>query len=487
MLGPLEAFVQRCLPDSRLPCSLFRPLSSLLEIPSERKAILSSPPPRMLYTRPPERPTTRRAWWTGYLCVAAVLWLMLWAAINTGPWVFRKTPETTVEWLHYLRAIFPLAVLLMAPLVGHSRIHGAGLPGPLKLWVIYGFVGLFASALSARPLDTMYWGAGYLAVLAALAAYLRGGDPLQRAVELNWLTWAATTGILAILCTVARHVLYSAAQNDLSTYSVMSAVGGSVGGMAMSRSTGMARFAAVPAIVAYVMLWRDVQPWRRMFWGVLFAAAGLLIYMMQSRGAAFSLAFALVAVTYVLGARARIFGIVAIVLGTMAIAVEIIPSETVDRVFAHITRGESVEDMKTMTGRTRDWATGWEYIVKSPVIGYGFQADRYLVRMHIHNTYLYVLITAGFLGLLPFLAGLVGVWVAAYRILRRDVAARFGQEAHFAQAVGILAFFTMRSIPEVSGAMFGVDLMVMAPAMAYLVVLHQSARKLPSSRAPSLP
>ena len=94
------------------------------------------------------------------------------------------------------------------------RIHGKGLPGPLKLWVFYGLVGLGASVCSPQPLDAMYWGACYLSAFAALAAYLRGGDPLQRAVELNWLTWTATTGILAILCVAARHVLYSAAQRQ---------------------------------------------------------------------------------------------------------------------------------------------------------------------------------------------------------------------------------------------------------------------------------
>ena len=32
-----------------------------------------------------------------------------------GPVGFRKTPETTAQWLHYIRAAFPLAVLLVAP------------------------------------------------------------------------------------------------------------------------------------------------------------------------------------------------------------------------------------------------------------------------------------------------------------------------------------------------------------------------------------
>ena len=42
-------------------------------------------------------------WWAPMMCVAGVLWLMLWAGINTGPWVFRRTPEGLREGVHYVR------------------------------------------------------------------------------------------------------------------------------------------------------------------------------------------------------------------------------------------------------------------------------------------------------------------------------------------------------------------------------------------------
>lgn len=418
---------------------------------------------------------------------------MLWAAINSGPWVFRAAPETMREWIHYVRTAFPLAVLLLAPLAAiaaalakpqpsamtgsgpAARSRGAGLPGPLKLWLVYGIVATLASVLSPDPLGALYWGACYLAVFAALAAFLRGGDRLERAVQLNYLTWAVTTGILAILCVVARHVLYNAAESNMSSYGVMAGVGGSVGGMAMSRSSGMARFAAVPAVVACVMLWCDRAWWRRVVWAALFAATCLLVYMMQSRGAIFSLAFALVVVGYVLGVRARLAGIALVILAAVATTAEIVPQETTERVVDHVTRGESPKQLATMTGRTRDWAQGWKHIERSPIVGHGFQTDRWLCKTHIHNTYLYVLLAAGIVGLVPFVLGLGWAWLAAYRALADGLPARLGQQAIYAQAVGILAFFTLRSIPEVSGGLFSVDLMVMLPAIAYLGALEQGA------------
>ncbi len=103
----------------------------------------------------------------------------------------------------------------------------------------------------------------------------------------------------------------------MSTYGVMSSVGGSVGGMAMSRSSGMGRFASVPAIVAFVMLWH--RACGAAIWAPLFAATCVLVYMMQSRGAIFSLAFALVVVSYVLGLRARLAAIAMMILAAVAI------------------------------------------------------------------------------------------------------------------------------------------------------------------------
>jgi len=60
----------------------------------------------------------------------------------------------------------------------------------------------------------------------------------------------------------------------------------------------------------------------------------------------------------------------------------------------------------------------------------------------------------------------------------RKTADQLGQRVFLIQAGGVLAFFTVRSIPEVCGAMFGVDLMVMLPVLAYLGLLGQQEKKL---------
>jgi O-antigen ligase len=114
--------------------------------------------------------------------------------------------------------------------------------------------------------------------------------------------------------------------------------------------------------------------------------------------------------------------------------------------------------------------------MKSPIIGAGPQADRILIGEHVHNTYLYAVMTSGFIGGIAFAGGLLYAWYLFIKMLSRGVADRFGQKTFFIQAGGVLAFFTVRSIPEVSGAMFGIDTMLLLPVLAYLSVLNKTDR-----------
>jgi O-antigen ligase len=114
--------------------------------------------------------------------------------------------------------------------------------------------------------------------------------------------------------------------------------------------------------------------------------------------------------------------------------------------------------------------------MESPLVGWGFQADRFLLGQHAHNAYLYALMTSGFVGGTAFVGGLIWAWIIFLQVLRRGTADRLGQKVFLIQVGGLLAFFTVRSIPEVSGAMFGIDLMIMIPVLAYLGILNRQQK-----------
>ena len=413
------------------------------------------------------------------LSFPALLWIMLWFSINTGPWVFTRTPTTYMGWLHYLRAAFPFVVLLVSGVLSFSS-QGTDVKivyGPMKLWLVYGLISLIACMISSpRPFNAAYWGIAYLSVFTAIRSFLQGPDPLKKAITLNYLSWIITALFLAILVFMARDALFVDNRSGMTGYGVVNRVG-TVSDMAMSRSSGMARFAAVPAVASFVLIWQSRGIFR-LFFGAVFLFSGALVYFMQSRGAIFGLAFALFFIMLFMGVRSRRLGALFLILLGLVLYTGIIPERRVEQVSEHIMRGQDEKQFRSLTGRTRAWEKGWKQALKSPGWGWGPQADRYLIKEHVHNTYMYTLMSAGFAGAAAFAGGLIWAWVLFLRAIIRGFADRFDQRFFLIQAGGILAFFTVRSIPEVCGAMFGVDLMVMLPVLAYLVVLDQKGRAL---------
>ena len=405
-----------------------------------------------------------------FLAPWSVVWIALWFSMNTGPWVFRYTPQGTLAWLHAIRATFPLFIAAGCAAFALSRASAVArmYPGPLKLWFAYGFIGLLAGFGLDEPSSSAYWAVAYLAGFGVIAMISASRDPLEDCLALNRLTWIVTTAFLLTLVVLARDTLVEGSGWEMSGYGQLGKTP-EVAGMAMSRSSGMARFAAVPGIVAFTLLW-EAKGLRKLLWAVPFAGSAFLIYIMQSRGAIFGFAGSLVFVAWFLSRRTRVIGIIAIAMLVFALAINAIPEE----IISHLTRGQDVQQMESMTGRTRAWANAWEEIAKSPLSllwGYGFQSDRMLIGEHVHNTYLYALMTGGFVGAGLFIAGLVWTWWLMFRAMKSRVAEALGQKRFLIQAGGILAFFTIRSIPEVCGANFAVDLLVMLPILAYVSIL----------------
>jgi len=395
--------------------------------------------------------------------------------------VFQAKPEGMIEWGHYARTLFPLLALPLATLAIMAHPLRSRLPSTVSPWLVYGMIGLGTSFASPDPLGAAYWALCYLAVIAALWYYLTGTRPLDRAVELNQLTWLITTAFLLALLAVAREQLVEHISASGSGYGVYGQVK-TAAGAGVSRASGMARFLAVPGIVAFVRSFSS-RGLARVWWGLVAAGCGVLLMAMQSRGAMVAYVFAVLFAMIVLRPTTRVLGALLIALMGLTLALqftqETLPDDSYVRKAAeYFRRGQSEDDLYSMTGRVRDWKTAWGLIKDSPVWGYGFQADRHLIGQHVHNTYLYALLTAGILGTVPFLYGLGRAWLALVRVLKGS---RNVQHAFVVQVGAILAFFTVRSIPEVSGTLFTVDLMVMLPGMAYLGILERQRedRRLP--------
>ena len=416
------------------------------------------------------------AWWIPMVSFPSLLLIMIWLSVNTGPWVFKSTPTSLLDWLHYFRTFFPWVVLFIAYIVMAERgsFNTEAISGPVKLWLIYGIISLGICINSPKPLDAAYWAINYLAVFAAVALYLKGENHLARAVQLNHLSWCITTLFLIILVLVARDALFVDYRFSWITgYGIIHRMDAVVN-VTMSRSSGMARFAAVPGIVSFVFLLTGFS-WKRILWFIPFVLSAVLIWFMQSRGAILGFAFSMAFTMLFLGSRSRFFGLIGLILVGSLYFTDLIPARAAKYIKKHFYRGQSREELMTLTGRTRAWKKAWRQIAKKPILGRGPQSDRYFIKEHVHNTYLYALLQAGVVGAAVFVGGLVWAWVLFFRAILRKTADQIGQRAILIQTGGILAFFTVRSIPEVCGAMFGVDLLVMLPALAYLTLLDRQS------------
>ncbi|HMB95786.1 MAG TPA: O-antigen ligase family protein [Tepidisphaeraceae bacterium] len=402
--------------------------------------------------------------------IPVLAWIAIWLGINSAPDVLTEIPIGVLGWAHLIRTMAPLVMLFVLTPTILSRRFSDEFPGATQLWLIYGLIGAAMSVLSAEPWQAAYWAGCYLSVFVAVAVYLQGPQPLQRAVQLNYLSWIIAAAFLATLIYLTRGILFTGEGLGVTAYSAFTRMP-EIGGMAMSRASGMARFAAVPGIVSFVMIWA-ARGWRKIPFAAVAMGSIYLIWALQSRGAMIGFVAAVAFAMLFIGKWPRFIGISLLVLIAAVASGRIVSDETYDQIMKHVARGQDSEQLETMTGRTRSWEDAWQFARDNP-LGRGPQADRFFIGEHVHNTYLYALLESGFIGAALFAAGVAWAWWMFFRGIWSEVPDELGHRAFLVQVGALLMFFTVRSIPEVCGAMYGVDLMVMLPAVAYLGLLDR--------------
>jgi O-antigen ligase len=133
----------------------------------------------------------------------------------------------------------------------------------------------------------------------------------------------------------------------------------------------------------------------------------------------------------------------------------------------------SFETAFVLTGREATWRRVLAIALRSPLTGHGFHADRLMVEgEHVHMAYLHSLIQSGVLGALLFAAAMAGLWwiILRNRVLQRLVTIEGQANFLMTESVALLGFMTVRSLFESTAAFYGVDLLLLMPAMAYIQV-----------------
>ena len=108
------------------------------------------------------------------------------------------------------------------------------------------------------------------------------------------------------------------------------------------------------------------------------------------------------------------------------------------------------------------------WVKESPLLGFGFHADRLKLGQHMHNAFMHSLVQTGLVGSVLLMSAFLFAWGLLLRALRNRPRLPQVHQLLVVQAGGILAFLTVRAITESSGAFFGVDWLILAPILMYL-------------------
>ena len=469
------------------------------------------------------------------------LWAALWLGTSPGSFNNVLSPGSPTHFLQGLSAVLPFAAAFAAGVIiifkqSQRLPSGFQLFSPLTLAAIYGVVGLIAAFNSPSGAVALRWAALYLTVPLVLWAIVWGADPLGRASRIVSSTW-----LLIVLASTALFVtaLIYLELTDmfLDPARFLECRGGAwlnnsnwidlTSGQL--RDTGVGRYAAIAAIIAISGLWQ--ARWRPV-WLLVFLSSFILLLFTGARGsfAGFAAGAALTVLLYA-GRRALLVGALLLavlipifwatgahstfvdkcvvggyqggspVSATQAPSVGQQPApdapsqqqadlsvsareQAAVGTPAALSSEEgpgSLRRFVKFTGRTAVWAEGLKLLRDSPFLGFGFHADRLILGTHMHNAFLHALFQTGIVGTIPFMGALIFGWLLLFKAARKLAQFPLTHKHLIIQSGGILAFLTMRAVPESTGAFFGIDWLILAPLLLYLHLVNSSLRSMGST------
>lgn len=388
------------------------------------------------------------------MILSLVLWAMVWGGMFTG--IYNLTPLPSIHdplaFFQGARALLPVMAAyscLLWALASRTRFRFGGTS--LGFLFYYSALGLLSSVFfSPDKVTAVYWGSAYLAPLLATWFIVERPEPLPILRTILRLNGAIIVCLmLAVLPEAYRFGFGRATRFQIYTLPF---------GLGEVRGNGVGRYALIVLIIAFVNL-AAVRGKKRLLWLPLILPALFLLMQTQSRSSLLGLAVASMLFVLIRGINLRF-----LVAGPVA-AYAIWVSG-----FTWRARGE-LSSLVFLTGRDNTWQKGLAQIKLSPFFGWGFHADRLLLDSeHMHNSYLHAGIHAGVIGALLFAAAVAVLWAFLGKsgVIRRIRTVEGPDQALLMQSVLVLGFLSARSFFESTAAFYGVDLLLLVPAVAYI-------------------
>lgn len=392
------------------------------------------------------------------------LWSLLWLSLNSGP--IQAPPGSTEEAWYLVRSIAPVLSLVFGILLVYrqqKRRISRGTPG-LWLLLAYALVGLLGTFLASPNVYVgVHW--GILFASAILVTWILHDHPpgTHRLQQLNHVNYVFVAGLAALFSYLAITelglldlLLHGNLERLYETRPVL------ISDEFLITSNGVGRFVALLALIS---LSRGLAAGARRRWPWLLVVTICIVLLTYTISRTSILAFAvatLVVVWIHQGSKRLLYLLTALLLVSAPLA---------PRLISYFERGQTADIILSFGNRAPVWSQALDQISGSPVIGFGFHADRLLLQgEHIHNAWIHALLQAGILGFILFVAAWAITWrfLFGLGLLRRFKGRPRSQRLVLAELAAFLVFFTVRTLTESSGAFFGVDLILLLPVFALI-------------------
>jgi O-antigen ligase len=352
---------------------------------------------------------------------------------------------------NFVRLGFLALGILVILFVG-AKYRFAFLPellfGALGIFFVFSLWGMVSTLWSIAPVVSLYKSVEYGAMLVLFAltvSLIRYGvrEPHKRLLALKGIfDWNWFLVFLLLVSVYLSLLIWP----EVGIVPNKSMLGFSVqGALPAISANGVGQLAAIMAIVALVRVL--LKPGSRLVYVPLFAFSLITIVLAQSRSPILGFVLALVVVLIV----SRRFGFLAIV-ASLAGVVSLIYGQTI---YEFLRRGQSNQELMTLTGRTRFWEASLDAVRESPLTGYGaYAGGRYVVHepvasgdgpTTVHSLWVEVLVDTGIVGLLLVLVGLSATWLWMFK-LRVYAAGNPISQLLWLEGLGVLTVLSVRSV-----------------------------------------
>lgn len=375
---------------------------------------------------------------------------------------------------NYYRIVLVLfaAVASAIALVSNYRRWSQAFPAPLLLLLVYGLVALCSSVfVPTHAFYSMWKSFEILVDVLVIAAVLSYQNP-QNIARAAYRMLVGLYGLLIVIYLLEALAMPTLAFRESRGYLSIYMLGV----LPVMTQNALAFLSAVCAFAIICRLQRPGHAGIKLAYALMLIPALLTLVLAQSRTSVIALVLALL-VYLIFDRRYALLGVVIVVtlVGSFFTSVY-------DASYQYLLRGQDVQLVTTLSGRTEGWEKAWQAFLQSPIAGQGFAA---FARANIlgttgmssmHGAVFDVLVGTGLLGFIPWAAAILWTFLRLARLSLNGhpwFAGLIGRSLQ-AEMMGVAVLILVRASTSSGLALHQDNLMLFLAVLAYVASMRHA-------------